>query len=219
MRLPDILFGMSISIEKNPNFNPYAAPLESCAESGPHVQSQLRASDRASLRKIRRVNLAAIVADLSYVATCCSFGVGLCFLRGEAAQLSFIAFCIALFLLWYSVVAGLFRARGISFGSIATPFLLPFPIIGTVAFLFAKEDIRKFMIANGYRPRFLGFAVDDDQRQAMDQNPNYTPSQSTHHDGSKRRYIFSLGECWIILGILCYVSSVLFTFISFKLQY
>lgn len=213
MCLPDILFGMSTSIEKNTNFNPYAAPIESRAER------RQRASHRASLRKLRQVNSLAIAADLSYVAVCCCFGAGLYFLRGEAAQYSFIAFAITSFLLWYSVVAGLFRAQGVSVASIVTPFILPIPIFGTAIFLFAKVDIRTFMIANGYRPRFLGFVVDDAQRQAMDQDPNYTPSETTHHDGSRRRYVPSLSECWLLIGFGGYILLWVLLILSSQIQF
>jgi len=209
MGLPDILFGMSTSIQTNTNFNPYSAPPTPRAES----------PQRASQQKIRRVNRLSIVADLSYVAVCLSFGLALYFYRGEAAQYSFVAYAVTSFLLWYSVVAGLFRAKGISIESIVTTLILPMPLFGTAIFLLAKSEIRNFMIVNGYRPRFLGFVIDDAQRQAMDQDPNYTPSKSTHHDGSRRCFVPSLSECWLILCFGGYTLISLIPLLSSLIQF
>jgi len=182
--------------------NPFAAPI---GLHGTAKQQSLSRPVRASERKLRAVNRLVMAAELSFIAGTCAFGLAAYFRGEETSEISMLVFWGTLIVFWYSVVAGLLRPNGNSV--MVTPFLLPIPFLGTVAFLAAKEDIRKFMIANGYRPRVFGFSRDTDERKKLEQAPNYQPSQSTHLDGTQRRYIFSLSECWIGL---CFVGILLF---------
>lgn len=36
----------------------------------------------------------------------------------------------------------------------------------------------------------------------MEEDPDYTPSLHCHLDGSQRKHVYALGECWIILGAI-----------------
>ena len=200
-RLADILFGMSAEIKPQAEINPYAAPLSVSNTVVPMIQSRDGLPYRGSPEEIRQVDFLATAADLSYVALCCCLLTSLWFTFGDAHAYALIAFQVTCVLWWFTVVAALFKALGLCFETIVAALILPIPIIGTVAFLKAKGKIRTFMISNGYRPQLLGFAVDDAERQSMAQELRYEPSEIYNHDGSKREYIYTLGECWIWMGI------------------
>ena len=203
---PDILFGMSASLEK-PAFNPYAAPVASSTSA----DSEMLPGNRASQEKLRAVNLLYIIAELSYLAVCGAYFMLTFFAAIGTFHLAWIAFCVTSVVLWFSTSAGLIRACGFGIKTILMVLLLPLPLLGTIIFLGAKEDMRLFMISNGYLPGFLGFYADVAERKAMEQDPDYRPSIYFRRDGSRRRRTFTIGACLIIICVLGLAGLVLFS--------
>lgn len=190
---------MSTTIEEQSDLNPFASPVGSAVLNKVSAKTK-NAGARASRKKLKHINRLSIVADLSYVAAWCCFLVGIYFLEGQVEGLASVAYCVTLFVCWYSIVAAFFRTGRPE--ALAAPILILVPFVGVIMFLSAKQGITEFMICNGYRPRFLGFAADKPQLKAMEEDPDYTPSLHCHLDGSQRKHVYTLGECWIILGAI-----------------
>lgn len=187
---------MSVSLEK-PAINPYAAPVGSSSR----VETQKQTA-RASEQTLRTVDLLYVVADLSFVAVCGSFFLAPFFSIGATAYLVWTVYWVASFVFWLSTSVGLIKACGFGIKTFLTIFILPIPFFGTIIFLGAKQEIRLFMISNGYLPRFLGFGADAEERNAMEQDLDYRPSIYFRRDGKRRKFVFTFGECLMILCVL-----------------
>ena len=193
---------METSIENQPALNPYAAPVLSAP-----VRSEEVSANRASLQTLREVNVFYTVADVSYVAICMSLFC-YCFLDFlNLDQIGWIAFCVTSFVFWCSTMVGLFKSCGFTSGTVLTVLLLPIPILGTVVFLSARQEMRCFMVFNGFLQEFVGFREDAEERNAMAQDPDYVPSLYFKRNGTRRGRGFKM-NAWVIIALLA--SGVMF---------
>ncbi len=190
-----------------PDINPYAAPVvgvgsRAIPDSPGFIVSRLSGN---ALQKINRYTCAA---DCFYfLSVVCWMMMFAWFTSYMFQQYVLIAYAVVVFVLWFSTCAASLTSKNYA-AAIAAVFVLPIPLLGTLIFLVARLLVKKTMINNGYRPRLIGFALDEEERKAMDADPLYYPSEKFHIDGSKRSQVYSLGECTLFLPILCLLAFV-----------
>jgi len=191
---------------KQPEFNPFAPPVVSAP-----VEPELVSAKRASLQTLREVNVWYVVAEMSYIAVFVSFFCYQFLAFSSMAQLGWIAFCVTSFVFWCSTMVGLFKARGITVKTIFTVLLLPVPILGTIVFLSAKQEMRCFMVFNGFLQEFVGFREDPEERNAMAKDPDYIPSLYFDRNGKRRGRGFGLNACvimtFVLIGVIILVLA------------
>ncbi len=196
---------METTIENQPALNPYAAPVYSAP-----VEAEDVSANRASLQTLREVNFFYTVAELSYIAICISLFCYYFLVYSNLDEIGWIAFCVTSFVFWCSTTVGLFKSRGITFGTILTALLLPVPVLGTVVFLSARQEMRCFMVFNGFLQEFVGFQEDTEERQAMAQDPDYVPSLYFQRNGTRRGRGFKMKACVIMALVALGVMFLIF---------
>ncbi len=189
---------METTIENQPALNPYAAPVLSTP-----VEAEEVSANRASLQTLREVNFFYTVAEMSYIAICISSFCYHFLVLSNLAQIGWITYCVSSFVFWCSTLVGLFKSRGITPGTILTVLLLPVPILGTVVFLSARQEMRCFMVFNGFLQEFVGFREDAEERNAMAQDPDYIPSLYFKRNGTRRGRGFKMNAC-VIMALVAF---------------
>ena len=188
------------------SFNPYAVPTTTTPEpSKPQKTGFVRMSD-ASLKTAIRLMVIAEVAFtagwlffISGMLTPLNFGFPL----GEVAILGTVG---SFFAAWVFIGILMNHCRGV--GMLLVALVVPFPILGSVAFLACIIHARQKLIINGYTPGFLNAKPDKAERDMMDKNPYYVPSVAFDSQGGKRNLFVSLTQILVPLLALGFIALI-----------
>ena len=190
------------SIKTNPFASPRIIPVETLKPQGAK-------NGRASEQELKRLCTRLAVAEVSYLAGCATF-VSQFFFNNYSHDLQTASLFVphACFIVTWVSIVGIHRITEGVAGAIASFFVFPIPLFGTLTFLSGIQQSKTFLIHNGYQKAFLGGKPNPVERQRMVIDENYYPSACFDRQGNrhKRVNLTLLSYILVPLLVLCLVA-------------
>ena len=184
------------SIETNPFASPRTIPVET-------LKPQDAKNGRASEQELKRLCNRLVVAEVSYLAGCAAF-VSQFFFTNYSHDIQTVAMFLpyACFIVtWVSMVGIHRRTEGVA-GAIASFFVFPIPLFGTLTFLSGLKQSKTFLLHNGYQKTFLGGKPNPEERQRMAIDENYYPSAYFDRQGNRHKRVTLTPLSYILVPLL-----------------
>lgn len=186
------------------SFNPYASPMVGTALSPPE---RVRGYGRLSESSLKTAIGLMIICEMTFAAGWLLFVAGMVASLGwgfdyaiAVAWGSFVCFLIA----W--VITGILMIQCREIGMLLIALFVPFPLLGSLAFLACINHTRQTFLVNGYTPGFLGASPDEAEREAMAAEPFYRPSLKFDRQGEKRSLRATLSHIVVAIAALGYIA-------------
>jgi len=188
------------------SFNPYAPPTTTTPHPPEPVRGgHVRMSDASLNTAIRLM----VISEVAFAAGWLFFISGLLtplnfgFPLGEIVTLGTVGSFLAA---WVFISILMIHCRGV--GMLLIALVVPFPILGSLAFLACIIHARQKLIINGYTPGFLGAKPDKVERAMMEENLYYAPSLAFDTQGEKRSLSSSLTQILLALVALGFIALI-----------
>lgn len=187
------------------SFNPYASPTVGT----PLSPEPVRGYGRMSESSLKTASGLMIVCEVTFAAgwflfaaaAIAPYDVGV----DDGIRATAVWGIVGCFLIaWILTCILMIHCRGI--GMLLIALFVPFPLLGSLAFLACINHTRQLFVVNGYTPGFLGASPDEAERAAMDEKPFYRPSLHFDRQGAKRNLSVALTHIVLAIAALGFIA-------------